>query len=51
VRRNALVVLGNIGDPADPEVRRVLADYGAHPDPVLRVHAVWAAERLGLEAR
>jgi len=51
VRRNALVVLGNIGDAADPEVRRVLAEYGAHPDPVLRVHAVWAAERLGLEAR
>jgi epoxyqueuosine reductase len=51
VRRNALVVLGNIGDPADVAVRRVLADYRAHADPVLRVHAVWASERLGLEVR
>jgi epoxyqueuosine reductase len=51
VRRNALVVLGNIGDAADAQVRRVLADYRAHPDPVLRVHAVWASGRLGLEAR
>lgn len=51
VRRNALVVLGNIGDAADPDVARVLADYRAHPDPVLRAHALWATERLGLEAR
>jgi epoxyqueuosine reductase len=50
-RRNALVVLGNIGDAADAGVQRVLADYRAHADPVLRVHAVWASERLGLEAR
>jgi epoxyqueuosine reductase len=49
VRRNALVVLGNVGDPDDPAVRRALADYRAHPDPVLRVHALWATERLGLE--
>jgi epoxyqueuosine reductase len=51
VRRNALVVLGNVGDPADATVRQVLADYRAHPDPVLRDHAVWATERLGLEDR
>jgi epoxyqueuosine reductase len=51
IRRNALVVLGNTADAADAEVQRVLADYRAHPDPVLRVHAVWASERLGLEAR
>ena len=49
IRRNALVVLGNTGDAEDAEVQRVLADYRAHPDPVLRVHAVWASERLGLE--
>jgi epoxyqueuosine reductase len=53
VRRNALVVLGNV-DPdsvdADAGVRiaAVLADYVAHRDPVLRAHAVWAAQRLGL---
>jgi len=49
VRRNALVALGNVGDPADPEVRRLLADVLASPDPVLRGHAVWAARRLGLD--
>ena len=48
VRRNALVVLGNIGDPASAAVREVLADYRAHHDPVLRVHAVWAIRQLGL---
>jgi epoxyqueuosine reductase len=51
VRRNALVVLGNTGDSGDAEVRRVLAEYRAHADPVLREHATWATERLGLEAR
>jgi epoxyqueuosine reductase len=51
IRRNALVVLGNVGDPGSAEVRRVLADYRAHADPVLREHAAWATERLGLEAR
>ena len=48
VRRNALVVLGNIGDPTDAEVRAVLADYVAHHDPMLRAHAVWAAQQLNL---
>jgi epoxyqueuosine reductase len=49
VRRNALVVLGNVGDPGDPLVvgalRRALVD----PDPLLQAHAVWAARRLGRE--
>lgn len=49
VRRNALVVLGNVGDPRDPEVVRLLAAHLAHPDPLLRGHAVWAARRLGRE--
>lgn len=48
VRRNALIVLGNVADPGDADVRRVLADYLVHDDPMLRVHAVWAARRLGL---
>lgn len=47
IRRNALVVLGNVGDGRDVEVANVLADYLAHHDPVLRAHAVWAARRLG----
>jgi epoxyqueuosine reductase len=49
VRRNALVVLGNVGDPADPETAALLARYLGDPDPMLRGHAVWAARRLGRE--
>ncbi|MEO5900394.1 MAG: tRNA epoxyqueuosine(34) reductase QueG [Ilumatobacteraceae bacterium] len=48
-RRNALVALGNVGEERDPEVRRVLATYIDHHDPVLRVHAIWAARRIGLD--
>ncbi|MDQ2649527.1 MAG: tRNA epoxyqueuosine(34) reductase QueG [Actinomycetota bacterium] len=47
VRRNALVVLGNVGDPRDPEVVEAVRHHLAHPDPLLRSHAVWAARRLG----
>jgi len=47
LRRNALVVLGNVGDGADPEVERVLRDALATTDPLVREHAAWAAERLG----
>jgi epoxyqueuosine reductase len=47
VRRNALVVLGNVGDGADRRVAATLDAYLRHPDPVLRAHAVWAAARLG----
>lgn len=49
VRRNALIVLGNIGDPHNAEVRDVLQVYLEHPDPMLRAHAVWAAARMNLE--
>ena len=47
VRRNALVVLGNIGS-ANEDVRAVLARYLQHADTNLRAHAVWASARLGL---
>ena len=47
VRRNALVVLGNVGEPDDPAVTEALARHLTHPDPLLRAHAVWAAQRLG----
>jgi epoxyqueuosine reductase len=50
VRRNALVALGNVGRPDDGDVRRCLATYLAHPDSLLRAHAVWATRRLGLES-
>jgi epoxyqueuosine reductase len=46
VRRNALVVVGNAGDPADARVRRVVEHYRAHIDPILADHADWAAARL-----
>ena len=47
VRRNALVVLGNVGDGQDPAVVQALVAACGHPDPLLRAHAVWAARRLG----
>lgn len=49
VRRNALVVLGNVADGEAAEVASVLGRYLAHADPLLRSHAVWAARRLGRE--
>ncbi len=48
VRRNALVVLGNVGRADDPATVAVLGAYVAHPDPVLREHAAWAARRIGV---
>jgi epoxyqueuosine reductase len=49
VRRNALVVLGNVADPADAMAVEAVRRYLADPDPLLRAHAVWAARRLGRE--
>lgn len=49
VRRNALVVLGNVGDGQAPEVVDALDRHLRHEDPLLRAHAVWAARRLGRE--
>jgi epoxyqueuosine reductase len=49
VRRNALVVLGNVGDGRDPDVVEALARHLSHEDPLLRAHAVWASRRLGRE--
>lgn len=47
LRRNALLILGNTGDPKDPAVVDALQAALGHPDPLLRAHAVWAAARLG----
>ena len=49
LRRNALVVLGNVADGSDPEVVGTLRSYQRHPDRMLARHATWAAKRLGLE--
>lgn len=48
LRRNALVVLGNIGDSAESDHVAVIERFVADTDPLLRAHAVWAAARLGL---
>ena len=48
LRRNALVILGNIGDANDELVVELLQKYCNHGDAILRSHAVWAAARLGL---
>ena len=49
-RRNALVVLGNVGDPHDERTQRTLARYRAHDDELLREHAEWATQRLSSRA-
>jgi len=48
LRRNALVVLGNVGDGADPATAATVGWWAAVDDELLRAHAVWAAARLGL---
>jgi len=47
LRRNALVVLGNVGDGSDPAVDAALRRAVADRDPLVRAHALWAAHRLG----
>lgn len=49
LRRNALVVLGNVGDLADERTARVLTDYLDGGDDMLAGHARWAINQL--EAR
>jgi epoxyqueuosine reductase len=49
LRRNALVVLGNAGDPGDARVIGALARCLRSADGLVRSHAVWAARRLGRE--
>ncbi len=47
VRRNLLVVLGNVGDGSDPAAVEALRRHLEHPDELLRAHAAWAAARIG----
>jgi epoxyqueuosine reductase len=47
LRRNALVVLGNVADPGDGGVAAALRRALADDDPLVRGHAAWAARRLG----
>ncbi len=46
VRRNALVVVGNVGDPDDTRVRDTIKRYRAGGHRMLAEHAEWAAQRL-----
>ena len=48
LRRNALVVLANVGDPHDSRVRAAVDRALSDGDPLIRAHAVWCARRLGL---
>ena len=48
LRRNALVVLANVGEPSDPRTRLAVERALGDPDPLVRAHAVWCARRLGL---
>ncbi|MFM7124489.1 MAG: tRNA epoxyqueuosine(34) reductase QueG [Actinomycetes bacterium] len=48
VRRNLLIVLGNIGTADDDSVRNVIQQFCSHTEPMLRAHAIWSAARLGL---
>ena len=48
LRRNALIVLGNVADPSDPRVRAAVDRALGDSDPLMRAHAVWCARRLGM---
>lgn len=48
LRRNALVVLGNIGDATSPVVQQLIDRYIHSDDEIERTHALWAAHALGL---
>jgi epoxyqueuosine reductase len=47
LRRNALIVLGNIGDPSDDDTKQAIERATHHDDAIIRAHAIWAAARLG----
>jgi epoxyqueuosine reductase len=49
LRRNALVVLANVGRRDDGAVVAAIGRALRDDDPIVRAHAVWAARRLGLE--
>ena len=46
LRRNALVVLGNVGDPADERVWVAIRRHQEIDDEMLAEHATWAGTRL-----
>jgi epoxyqueuosine reductase len=48
IRRNLLIVLGNIAEPSNPDVVDAIRKHVSDSRSELRAHAVWAAARLGL---
>lgn len=46
LRRNALLALGNIADPDDPDLRTIVSAFADGDDPMLAEHAAWALGRL-----
>jgi epoxyqueuosine reductase len=50
VRRNALVVLGNTAVAGDRVAADTIERYCNDDDPMLRSHALWAAERVAARA-
>ncbi|MCY3560684.1 MAG: tRNA epoxyqueuosine(34) reductase QueG [bacterium] len=50
LRRNALVVLGNVGCGGDPQVLETVQRYRRGDDEMLARHADWVASRLGIAA-
>lgn len=48
LRRNALVVLANIGHADLDSARQLVLAHLGHESPIVRAHAVWAAGELGL---
>jgi len=48
LRRNALIVLGNVADGSEPKVQEIIDRYVGSDDEIEREHAEWAAAKLGL---
>lgn len=48
IRRNALIVLGNIGDGSDPATKAAVRSALCHANEMVRSHASWAAHELGI---
>ena len=50
LRRNALLALGNVGDPHDVSVRSAIDEVMNSDDELLREHAQWSVRRLNERA-
>ncbi len=51
LRRNALVAIGNVGDPSDPDTLATLERWTVSDDALLAEHAQWALDRLDHRGR